>query len=148
MSKLIIIRGPSGTGKSTIARHLGGVERENWFEADMYFMRNGHYEWVGSQLPAAHRWCQGKITAALQTGTDVIVSDTMPSRKDLKVYLDIAEAVGVDVQIVRSPRPWNVSDMKARTTHRVPTRILERHINRYVEHADEEEWVDMSIFKE
>lgn len=146
MTKLTIIRGAAGTGKSTIACHLGGVARVNWFEADMYFDRNGHYDFDASRLGAAHRWCQESVMARLAYGDDVIVSNTTTTRSELNEYLKIAQDVGVEVRIIRTPLPWEISDMKERNTHRVPTKVLEKQVARYSPHTDEKEWEDMSIF--
>jgi len=49
---LVIIRGCSGSGKSTLAKLLGSNFKH--FEADMYFMKNGVYQFDGTKLGAAH----------------------------------------------------------------------------------------------
>lgn len=148
MAKLTIIRGPSGTGKSTIARHLGGEARVTWFEADMFFDRNGHYEFDGNKLGNAHQWCQDNVYANLDDNRDVIVSNTTTAESELATYLGIAEQLGADVEIIRTPRPWDIEQMKERNVHRVPAKALQRMLNRYVEHEDEIEWTDMSVFKD
>lgn len=148
MKTLTIIRGPSGTGKSTIARHLGGVAEKNWFESDMWFMDDrGEYNFDPAKLGAAHRWCFNSIMSCLQTGDEnVIVSNTFCPVKDMNGYLDLAGQYGYTVRIIRSPRPWDILNMNARNEHSVPRVALERQLSRYAEHEDEEEWSDMSIF--
>lgn len=150
MKTLIIIRGPSGTGKSTIARHLGGVQGINWFESDMWFTDDqGRYKFDASKLGIAHRWCHNSIEQALQEGHEtVIVSNTFCPVRDMNGYLVLAAQYGYAVRIIRSPRPWDVLNMNARNKHSVPRMALDRQLARYVEHPDEEEWADMSIFME
>ncbi len=146
MTKLTIIRGPSGTGKSTIARHLGGIPQENWFEADMFFERNGHYEFDGAKLGAAHSWCQGRVRTTLIAGVDVIVSNTTTSISELNNYIGIAEEVGATIRIIRTPKPWNLDQMRDRNTHNVPAKVLKRQAERYVAHDNESEWDDLTAF--
>lgn len=148
MARLTIIRGPSGTGKSTIAIHLGGERGKNWFEADMFFDRNGHYEFDAGRLGAAHQWCQENVRKSLVSGNDTIVSNTTIKEFELNTYLIIAKEIGAEVTIMRSPRPWDVRQLRDRNVHKVPAKALERMINRYVEHKNEEEWTDLSIFKD
>jgi predicted kinase len=145
---LTIIRGPSGTGKSTIAIHLGGKARKNWYEADMYFDRNGHYEFDGSRLGHAHKWCQDQVRDSLRQGYDTIVSNTTIKTSELNIYLRIAEEFDAELQIIRTPRPWNIAVLHNRNVHRVPVGALERMINSYVEYEKEEEWADLSIFND
>lgn len=149
MRTLTIIRGPSGTGKSTIARHLGGVARENWYESDMFFLHpeTGEYRFDARSLGAAHRWCHNGVEMAMRNGLEtVIVSNTFCPVKDMAGYLDLAAQYGYAVRIIRSPRPWDILNMNSRNEHSVPRVALERQLSRYVEHEDEEEWSDMGIF--
>lgn len=146
MTELIIIRGPSGTGKSTIARHLGGIPKVNWFEADMFFERNGHYEFDGTKLGAAHRWCQDNVRANLEDGTETIVSNTTISVSEINDYIGIAEEVGATIRIIRTPRPWNLDQIRDRNTHNVPAKVLKRQMKRYAAHDDECEWDDLTAF--
>lgn len=143
---LTIIRGPAGSGKSTIARYLGGIARVNWFEADMWFERNGHYDFEALKLFEAHNWCQKSVEDALVAGKNVIVSNTACSLEELNAYIQIAERAGAEVDIIRSPGPWNSRNLKEQNVHNVPLKSLERMINRYVAHSDEIEWSNMEIF--
>jgi hypothetical protein len=153
MTRLMIIRGPSGSGKSTIAAaRLGtrcafGQRGVTWFEADMYFERNGHYNFDASLLGQAHNWCQEQVRKALQAGHDeVIVSNTCTTSAELQDYLNIAAETGVEVEIVRTPGPWHAETLRERNLHNVPIRSIERMINRYVRHPDESEWTNLNVF--
>ena len=43
MRNLYLLRGLPGSGKSTLARHIGDA----FVEADMFFLKNGKYEFDG-----------------------------------------------------------------------------------------------------
>jgi predicted kinase len=53
MSKVTIVRGISGSGKSTYAKSLGILH----LESDMFFMQNGKYNWSADHIKFAHEWC-------------------------------------------------------------------------------------------
>lgn len=146
--KLIIIRGPSGSGKSTIARHLGGQPKNNHFEADMYFDKNGHYNFDANKLGAAHAWCQAQTHAAMARGeATVIVSNTSMTLAELKPYLDAALRHGYAVTIYRTPKPWCVEVLKGRNAHGVPYQVISKQINKYAATQQETEWTNVEIFK-
>lgn len=147
MTKLTIIRGPSGTGKSTIAAHLGGSPKINWFETDMFFDRNGHYEFDGNKLRDANEWCEASVYETLDNNKNVIVSNTMVSQAELDTYMGIADYLGADVEIIKAPMPWDIDQLRVRNIHYVPTKAIRRMIQQYSPHHSEIEWNDMSIFE-
>jgi hypothetical protein len=52
---LYLIRGIPGSGKSSLAKSLGGKH----VEADMYHLdENGNYNWKPVDVKKAHEWCQ------------------------------------------------------------------------------------------
>jgi predicted kinase len=107
---LIIIRGVQGSGKTTLAGMImqseGYSERwgpdDSWqhFEADMYFVNpvTGEYQFEGSKIGQAHRWCEHNVNKAMEEGKNVIVSNTFVTKKEYKVYLEMAEKHGYQVQ--------------------------------------------------
>jgi len=145
---LTIIRGPSGTGKSTIAKYFGGIERENWFEADMYFVdpKTREYNFNPQSLGSAHKWCQDSVREVLTSGKDAIVSNTTIRWTELNDYLKIARETNTAVRIIATPGPWLVISCSTRNTHGVPIAVLERQIENYAPHESESQWADMSIF--
>lgn len=150
--KLIIIRGPSGSGKSTLARHLGGELGINWFEADHYFLTPDGYKFDSTRLGAAHKWCQDGVRLALANKhskyTDVIVSNTTTTIRELNDYLKLASEASVEVVIIRTPSPWDFASLATRNQHNVPGDVIDRQLNRYMPHKDEVEWTDITIFTE
>ena len=57
MKELYLLRGLPGSGKSTLAKSLGGKH----FEADMYFVRDGEYQFDVTKLKEAHEWCRSSV---------------------------------------------------------------------------------------
>ena len=58
---MVIMRGVSGCGKSTIVKHLmSELDTKCVCSADHYFMKGGVYSFDRSQLKYAHEDCQQK----------------------------------------------------------------------------------------
>lgn len=94
MNKLILVRGVPGSGKSTYARSLLEKNSEYvHYEADMWFERDGKYEFDAKKLGLAHAWCQSQTEAALRAGKTVIVSNTFTTIKELVPYFNISKDV-------------------------------------------------------
>lgn len=93
MSKtLYIIRGCSGSGKSSFAKTLAAALNCQTIEADDFMYENGIYEWRADKLASAHYATYRFIKSRMQEGAEnVIVSDTNVKLKDLNVYLELAE---------------------------------------------------------
>jgi len=146
MKKLIILRGPSGSGKSTLANHLSaGVV--SVFEADKYFAYDHDYKFDVDQLGNAHNWCRMGVERQMFHRVElVIVSNTSTTKWEMKPYLELADKYDYEVEIIRTPGPWDAAVLFERNIHNVPLATLEKQINRYKPHEDETEWTDMSIF--
>ena len=74
--RLVLIRGPPGSGKSTMAKVLALVGFGH-FEADMYFVVDGRYRYDASRIREAHAWCQTRTREALLAG--IASSSATPS---------------------------------------------------------------------
>lgn len=91
-SRLFLIRGVPGSGKTTYAKTLG---IEDHYEADMWFDANGGYD--PAKIKLAHQWCQKQAIAAMKAGRDVVVSNTFTRLWEMKPYKDVALKLGVRV---------------------------------------------------
>lgn len=94
---LIILRGVSGAGKSTVAETIAG---KAWpvFEADKYHYRDGVYDWKPENMAVAHNWCQEQVREAMVCRiAKIIVSNTSTTEKELKPYIALADEHGYQV---------------------------------------------------
>ena len=95
MKQLILLRGLPGSGKSTFAKSLGVSEH---YEADMFFERNGKYEFDPSRLKDAHQWCRHSVMDAMKEGhSKIIVSNTFTQEWEMEAYYLLAEELGYQV---------------------------------------------------
>lgn len=97
---LILIRGSSGSGKSTMAKSIkdyiftiAEVEPNvEVFSSDDFFTNeDGTYAWYGSGIPMAHRQCQESVERHLRRGGSCIVANTFTREFEIAPYLRIAK---------------------------------------------------------
>ena len=100
---LILVRGISGAGKTTLAEVLAtkpfecfliepGDDDYPVLSADDYFIDSeGNYNWVGDQLHKAHAWCLSETESFMIDGElKIFVANTFAPERDLRAYYDIA----------------------------------------------------------
>jgi predicted kinase len=100
MKELFLLRGLPGSGKSTLAKSIGGFH----IEADMFFMKEGEYQFDFTKLKDAHTWCQ-ESTEKTMIALDIpkfgikriTVSNTFTQEWEMKPYFDLAEKHGYRV---------------------------------------------------
>ncbi len=91
---LYIVRGIPGSGKSTFAKSLGGSH----FETDMYFMKDGEYNFDYQKIKEAHNWCRHSVMDAMKQGIPkVVVSNTFTQKWEMDPYFILAEELGYRV---------------------------------------------------
>ncbi len=116
MSELILVRAPSGYGKSTYVKK--NFSSYAHFEADMFFIREGEYRFDRTKLGSAHMWCQTMTKQALRSGKNVVVSNTSTTLKELKDYIKIAEECKALVRVIRLAKQFQ-------NVHGVPNDVVE-----------------------
>lgn len=98
MKILLLVRGASGSGKSTFVEDLVVADDVGWCEADWYFGHYDNYKFDPAKLKNAHAWCQRQIKEQMVCGTEkVVVSNTFTTEREMKPYLNLAEKYGYTV---------------------------------------------------
>lgn len=128
MKELILLRGLPGSGKSTVAKSLGGRH----IETDMFFVKDGEYNFDGTKLKEAHEWCQDEVHLMMivnhTTGGNkkIVVSNTFTQEWEMKPYYDLAESFDYRVHtLVVENRHGGVNE------HGVPDEVLDKMKNRF-----------------
>lgn len=107
--KLIIVRGAPGAGKTTFANRLHslcpaliktGRGIVHW-ENDMFFMKNGKYEWSRERLPDAIEWCNSHVVQSLMRGATVIVANTFIKQIHMMDLINFADSMGIPQVVFR-----------------------------------------------
>ena len=144
---LYLMRGPSGTGKSTMAKTLGA---EAVFSADNFFTNeDGTYAFDSSKIAQAHGQCKALTEDALKKGiSPVAVDNTFTQRFELKPYVEMARRYGYNVEFVEpnwSPNlrhpdgKWNAdfieemqnSAERVKANKSLPRNVIDKMVNRY-----------------
>ena len=96
MSKLILIRGLPGSGKSTLARALTNIGYKH-LEADIYHINpdTRKYEFDPKNIKSAHIWCQTSTKKLLDSGKDVVVSNTFTQLWEMQPYIDMGHSINI-----------------------------------------------------
>jgi predicted kinase len=133
MAKIVIIlRGCSGSGKSTYARrvktkltHIFGAS-VSVCSADDYFCKTGTYAYDRAKINKAHEECQDKARKAFNHGIDyILVDNTNVSRSDLKPYIELAKEFEYNVVEKVFGLDTDTSTLAARNQHGVPREKVE-----------------------
>lgn len=131
--KLILIRGISGSGKTTYAKKL--IENDpslSHYEADMFFEDgDGGYHFNPKMLKDAHSWCQDRTERDLKNGKSVIVSNTFTQKWELQPYLDLSKKYGARVIIKKMTGNYG-------NVHGVPNEAIQRMKTRWEDVEGEE----------
>lgn len=121
--KCIIMRGCSGSGKSTFIKnnYPGAVV----FSSDDYWMKNGKYCFDIKKLGDAHAWNLRRFTEFVKDlyerqdfRADVVVDNTNTTVAEFGPYYAVAAAYGFDTEIVSLDVDEDVAH--ARNQHSVP----------------------------
>lgn len=133
MTKLILVRGLPGSGKSTYAKYyIEQNEDAVHFEADQFFAKwPTDYAYDIRLIGAAHDWCYSNTVRKLWHGQDVVVSNTFTKMWEMERYLKIPAIVdNVDVEIVEMRTQYQ-------NVHNVPSEKLKQMAARWEKLSDD-----------
>jgi len=86
--QVVILRGISGSGKSSYAKMLG----MEIVSADHFFEFDGEYRFDPKLLPIAHRQCLRTYVEMVRKGKSVVVDNTNCSLIECAPYIAVAQA--------------------------------------------------------
>lgn len=120
---LYLIRGLPGSGKSSFVKYqLHALV--NHYEADMFFMKDGEYQFDHSKLGQAHMWCQESTRKSLAQGFDTWVSNTFTTTKELDPYFQIAKDTDSAIVVMTMHGQF-------KSVHNVPDEAMDRMRQRF-----------------
>jgi predicted kinase len=128
MAKVIIMRGVSGSGKSTYARkHYPAAYKVS---ADDFFMKDGEYKFDPKDLSKAHASCLQRFTNLVthDYGGNIVVDNTNTTAVEIAPYAALALAYGHELEIVTLDVPFNVA--WGRNVHKVPLEVARPQFER------------------
>ena len=126
MSKLTLIRGLPGSGKSTMARKIAAETGAMHVEADMwvdYSQRRNP-----DKLGMAHDICKARANHTLMIGGSVVVSNTFTQQWEMQPYLDMARKYGAQIEIITATGDYG-------SIHNVPDNVIQAMRERWEEVA-------------
>ena len=91
--KMIMLRGISGTGKSTLAKQMENKYGVKAFSTGDYFMKDGKYQFNKKKKREAHAWNMERARKAMKEGKPVIIDNTNVKAWEMKPYVKDAEHV-------------------------------------------------------
>jgi len=125
MKNLTLVRGVSGSGKTTFARMLSR-STDICLSTDDFWSNNGRYDFDASRLGDAHRWCQHRVEHYMSREFDVVVHNTFTQEWEMEPYFKLAEKYGYRVFTVIVENRHG-----GKNVHDVPDETLEKQKKRF-----------------
>ncbi len=128
---LFIIRGLPGSGKSTFAKEIiSNVKNCTHYEADMFFVQDGQYNYDRNKIGSAHEWCLSKVKEDLMDGKTVIVSNTFTTLREMSPYIDFCKSNSIPFVVYRMTKNYG-------NIHNVPEEIVKKMNDRFQNYPGE-----------
>lgn len=97
---LILMRGVSGSGKSTVAKQLANRLGGTLFSTDDFFMKDGKYHFDQNLIAVNHQRNQARTEEAMSKGESPIIIDNTNSQAwEMKPYYELAQKYGYQIEI-------------------------------------------------
>jgi len=125
--QLIIMRGISGSGKSTIAKTLVG--KGKIFSTDDFFMQGDKYFFDPKKIGLNHKLNQERTEEAMKQGVSPIVIDNTNTQAwEMKPYVTLADKYGYEVTIKEARTPDIEELMKRQESRKQSNKSLSRDV--------------------
>lgn len=126
MKRVIILRGVSGSGKTTYAFRLAQGNDNVIVSTDYFFMKSGKFVYEASKIQEAHSETLKNFIEVVTAGkhSTIFVDNTNTSVAELAPYAAIATAYGYSVKIITLIVSPNVA--AERSSHRVPIEVIRK----------------------
>lgn len=120
LKRVIVMRGLSGSGKSTVAKKMiAGEPKAVIVSTDDYLMVDGEYRWAQGKLDDAHNGCFRAFMAAIEDEAPLIIVDNTNSRAlEMAPYMMAGRAYGYDCRVLQIDCDPDIA--AERTTHNTP----------------------------
>jgi predicted kinase len=133
--ELIIMRGCSGSGKSTRAKELAKEEPDSIVcSADDFFMQDGKYNFDVKLLGKAHSACLNKAVQAMRLGIKRVIIDNTNTRKwEYEKYIGVAKHLMYEVrtEVVGQLDDASLKVYANRNKHGVSLDIIRKQAERF-----------------
>lgn len=138
--KLIVMRGVSGSGKSTMARKIAAERGGVIFSTDDFFEKEGGYSFDPKALPGNHAKNQSRAEEAMKAGVSpIIIDNTNTEAWEMRPYVQAAVDNGYEVEIVEPgsegfPEVDFEEIMKRQSTRgpkSIPSEVVKRMMTRF-----------------
>jgi NEDD4-binding protein 2 len=133
--QLVLMRGVSSTGKSTLAKKLVGNGKI--FSTDDYFMQDGKYNFDVTKIGRYHKLNQERTEEAMKNGlSPIVIDNTMTQAWEGSEYVRLADKYGYSVRIEELPIP-DIDELMKRQESRkninkaLPREVVERMIGKF-----------------
>ena len=134
---MIILRGLSGSGKSTICKAILSVyPNAVHCSADHYFEKDGEYKFDAKKLSYAHTECQQKAAEACAKGASVVIIDNTNVRRwEMRCYKELARQEGYVVLVAIPKTPWcfNAVELALKNSHGVGIDVIRAKLEQFEE---------------
>ena len=132
MKELVLVRGVSGSGKSTFVEALWDVSSIIRYSTDDFFMVDGEYKFDPALLGENHQKCQDAVERSMKLKvngpytTVIMVDNTFTKSWEMGPYIDLAKKYGFRVHTL-------IVENRHRSTsiHDVPPAVLKAQEDRF-----------------
>ncbi|MDD4983520.1 MAG: hypothetical protein PHH82_01615 [Candidatus ainarchaeum sp.] len=127
---LLIMRGVSGSGKTTYAKTLSKYV----YSTDDYFTKDGKYSFCIEKANIAHDWNRNRVKDALEKGlSPVVVDNANICAWEIKPYLEMGLLEGYNVYLAEPDTDFkfDLEELVKKSAHNVPRKYLKLMLDGY-----------------